>query len=541
MASDNERRVLLNGRLLRQIALLGVIGGLALAGAWEPVAHLVHADKVLPAALCALISGQVICYDANTATPKPITPADPPAIDFAIAPDGQWLAYRAGQTLSMSPIVDGQPRARVLDSQAIPFADLPSNQQSDVVTLAWAPDGLAIAYVTAFGLRVIDPSGQFVSVSDRPYTSITWSPDADRLAAQNADGSWAFFVFTHTPLQLRPTRVFADAASIAWLDDETVIVAPAVGGLLRIDPTNAISPPAWYIADEHFIKLNSGGPGQVVALHIASGDRNATAVSIDASGHWTPFGNAELDPRLSWGPAPSEQLAYITSGTPIMVDRASGDENMLPLQRVDALAWSPDDLSEVQGLAMDADLYFIAPDSTHINQVWHLPQDGFPLIQLSHSAAPVTEYEVSANAIRYTAAGASTLVHPDGSSLTPTPTIAVTLNGLAMRTATALARAATPTPTQPTMTPMPFLTVTPSPSAGKIMVLGWQPGPAVVQRVLATGAVSRTYLLAHATLSPGGGFAAGFRGVQLVILNWNTGRELAVQGIEDATVLEWIG
>lgn len=540
MASDNERRAPLNGRRLWQMAAISVVVGLTLAAAWWPGIHAAHADKALPDALCVLISGQVICYDANTAALQPITPADPTVTDFAIAPDGQWLAYRAGQTLSLAPIADGQGAARTIDPQAIPSADL-SRTQPDAVTLAWAPDGLTIAYVTAFGARVTDPSGQFVNAGDRGYVSLAWSPDGDRLAAQATDGSWTFFACTHNPLRLSITRVFGDAASIAWLDDKIVIVAPTAGGLLRIDPTSASAVPAWNVADEHFIKLNSGKPGQVVALHLDAGDHDGIAVSIDADGHWTPFGSAKLDPRLSWGPAPADQLAYITSGTPIMVDRATGNENMLPLQRVDALVWSPGTLPEVQGLAMDADLYFIAPDTNGIAQVWRLPRDGFPLIQLSRSVVPVTGYEVGADPIRYSAGNTSMLVHPDGSSLMPTPTAAIILSGSALRTATALARAATPTAAQPTMTSTPFLTVTPRPTAGRVTIVGWQPGPAVVQRVLATGTVSRTYLLARAMLSPGGGYAAGYRGAQLVILNWDTGREVAIQGIQNPSALEWIG
>ena len=540
MASGNERRAPLNGKRLWQCALLGTIAGVTIAAMWWPGVRPAHADKALPDALCALISGQVICYDANTAVPKPITPAGPPIIDFAIAPDGQWLAYRAGQTLSMAPIAGGQVAVRIIDPKAIPSADL-SRTQPDAVTLAWAPDGLAIAYITAFGLRVTDPSGQFADANDRPYTSLAWSPVGDRLAAQAADGSWTFFACTHNPLKLSITRVFADAASVAWLDDTIVIVAPAAGGLLRIDPTSASAAPVWYVADEHFIKLNPGMSEQVVALHLDSGDQNGIAVSIDADGHWTPFGSAKLDPRLGWGPAPADQLAYITSGTPIMVDRATGNENMLPLQRVDALVWSPGTLPEVQGLAMDADLYFIAPDAAGIAQLWRLPRDGFPLIQLSHSTEPVTRYEVGADAIRFTAGSVSTLVHPDGSSLTPTPTVAPVLSGPAQRTATALARAVTPTAAQPTSTPTPFLTVTPRPTLGQVKIVGWQPGPSVVQRVLATGTVSRTYLLERATLSPGGGYAAGYRGAQLVILNWDTGRELAIQNIQNPSALEWIG
>ncbi len=540
MASDNEQRAL-NGRRSRQIAAISAVGIVALIAARWPAIHAARADKALPDALCASISGQVICYDANSASPRPITPGDPPVIDFAIAPDGQWLAYRAGQTLSFAPIADSGGTARVIDSQAIPSADLPLDQSSDSVTLAWAPDGLAIAYVTAFGVRVVDPGGQFVNAGDQGYVSLVWSPDGDRLAAQTADGSWTFFACSHNPLQLHITRRFAESASAAWLDDQTVIIAPTIGGLLRIDPTSATAPPAWNVADEHFIKLNPGNPGQVVALHLDSGDQDGTAVSIDADGHWTAFGSAKLDPRLNWGPAPADQLAYITSGTPIMVDRATGEENMLLLQRVDALAWSPGTLPEVQGLAMDADLYFIAPDTFGIAQVWRLPRDGFPLIQLSHSAAPVTSYQLGTDAIRYTANGLSNLIRPDGSSLTPTPTLAPVLSIPAQRTATAFARLATPTASAATATATPFLTVTPLTVAGRIAIVGWQPGPSVVQRMLATGSVSRTYLIARAMLSPGGGYAAGYRGAQLVILNWDTGRELAIQGIQNPSALEWIG
>ncbi|MHB8628987.1 MAG: TolB family protein [Aggregatilineales bacterium] len=541
MASGNERRAPLNGKRLWQIAAISAIAGMALTAAWWPGVHTAHADKTLPDALCALISGQVVCYDANTALPKPITPADPPAIDFAIAPDGQWLAYRAGQTLSIAPIADGQVAVHMIDPQAIPSAGLSRDQQPEAVTLAWAPDGLAIAYLTAFGLRVTDPSGQFANADDKPYMSLMWSPDGNRLAAQATDSSWTFFACTHNPLKLSVTRIFADAASMAWLDEKAVIVAPTAGGLLRIDPTSANAAPAWYVADEHFIKLNQGQPEQVVALHLDAGDHNGIAVAIDADGHWTPFGGAKLDPRLSWGPAPADQLAYITSGTPIMVDRATGDENMLPLQRVDALAWSPGTLPEVQGLAMDADLYFIAPDSTGIEQLWRLPRDGFPLIQLSHSTVPVTAYEVGADAIRFTAGSVSILVHPDGSSLTPTPTATIVLSGSALRTATALAKGVTATPAQPTQTPTPFLTVTPRPAVGQVTIVGWQPGPSVVQRALATGTPSRTYLLERALLSPGGGYAAGYRGAQLVILNWDTAREVAIQGIQNPIALKWIG
>lgn len=495
-------------------------------------------ELALPAPLCTLEVGRLICYhELHHATPIVISPMAQVVSDFAIAPDGDWVAYRAGTTLFMAstltPAVSGAPR--VLDPQAV-LSDLVSSSND---TIAWTPDGVTIAYITAFGFRARDSHGQSVEVTDRPYRAVRWSPDGSRLAAQTAAGGWAFFAFHNAPLQFQLTRTDAQTSDMAWISATVVVTAPRAGGLRQLDVTSATSAPAWTIVGEHFVNLHSGLPGQVIAMHVQPGASLGTAVGIDTSGKWTPFGAARLDLQMQWGPPLSDQMVYITSGTPILTDRATGDENMLPFQKVARLAWSPSALPEVVMLPMDADLYFVALDAGDVPQLWRLPRDGSPLIQLTYSSIPIIAYSVGVNAVQvYTTGGGSLLTNLTGATVTPTATI--TLTPTISRVRPTATRPVTITPV-PTVTP--FATITPLPVDTRYSVrsIGWEPGPALNVRVAADGTLSPPILIGDPVLSPTGSFAYGMRGVQLIIINWTTGQLVALKVIHNPTLIRWVG
>lgn len=463
----------------------------------------------LPSVVCAIADARLTCYEPRRATPTRISPDDQQVLDFAMAPGGDWLVYRTLDALYMAKI-GGQPR--VIDQAAAPSALIPP----DLQTLAWAPDGLGLAYITPLGLKTAYPGDKFAVNGDRPYLNLKWSTDGGRLAARATDGSWVFF--ESKPGALKVTRTFDQDSDAAWLDESAVVIAPTVGGLLRLNAAQANSAPDWFIADETFIKLQSGTAGQVLALHPDRGTKIGGAVSIQADGKWTPFGNAKLDTRLDWGPAPGELLYFITGGTPITVDRTSGAEDALPLRRVTRIAFGGQPLPEVVGVQLDADLYFLAADANGILQLYRLPGFGFPLISITRSFASITGYSVIGDKVEYIVNGARVLVNSDGS----------------------IPEVATPEVDRPTRTPLP----PPRPTVTvRVQSIGWQPGPSVVQRVGSDGTPGAPTLFENAINSPSGRYAAGTRGTaagQLIILDWTTGKQVAIESVIGATAIRWV-
>jgi hypothetical protein len=468
------------------------------------------AAPALPVPVCVLSEARLFCYEAQRARSIFSTPENQRIVDFSIAPDGEWLVYRTPDSLYMAQI-GGE--ARIIDKDAPP----PALIDPSAATLVWSPDSMGIAYITPQGLKTIYPGGKTASIADRPYFNLRWSTEGGRLAAQSIDGGWTFL--ESAPGKLHVTRLYNLPADVGWFDDNAALIANTTGGLLRVDAASADSAPAWFIADQTFIKLHNGLPGEVLALRPERGTGLGGAVSIKADGKFTTLGNARLDARLDWGPAPGELLYYITSGTPILVDRATGSEDALPIRRVARIEFGALPLPEVLGIQMDADLYFLAAsvdDQNSVVQLWRLTRYGFPLIRISQSVVPVTGYNVQGDKVQYMAGGVTVTVNTDGT----------------------IPELATPD-FRPTATPPPTATSIPV----NVQRVGWQPGPVLLQRVEADGKTGRPVQLDNVLNSPSGRYAVGTvgSGGQLVILDWTTGKRVAIEGVRGATTLRWVG
>src|SRR5258708_30600369 len=92
------------------------------------------------------------------------------------------------------------------------------------------------------------------------------------------------------------------------------------------------------------------------------GDRIGETGAISGDGKVTTRGNSKIDERVRWGPD-GRMMVYIDAGAPILVDRSSGMEDILPVKNVTRLVWSPPLPPIVAATPMDADLYYLAPDS----------------------------------------------------------------------------------------------------------------------------------------------------------------------------------
>src|SRR5712692_540887 len=190
------------GGLLIQAVFVRVSLLVALTLVLAPTAA--HADDpALPAPLCALSNTQVLCYDEQTAAPRPLTPTGQHVTDFGIAPDGNWLVYRATGVVTITAIY-GATATLTVDTAAAPPADLGTT----AATLVWSPDGLVIAYVTADGLRVAFPPApslpDTLDQTDKPYVNLRFSPSGSRLAAQSDDGDWTIFEVNSAAHSIRP-------------------------------------------------------------------------------------------------------------------------------------------------------------------------------------------------------------------------------------------------------------------------------------------------------------------------------------------------
>ncbi len=386
-------------------------------------------DPALPAPACAIVVGQIVCYDMQTASPRPISPEDRRVLDFAIAPDGNWVVYRTDDIVTIRGIYS--EASLVIDSKAEPPTPL------DLVhtTMIWAPDGLEIAYLVSNGFRVAFPAPdgtiQAVDIADRHYVNLRFSPGGLRLAAQAVDGNWSLFALhiDDDKLSVSPTGAIPQAADLAWLDDNSFILAAVAGGLWRLDANDLNKAPAWNVPNEHFTKLFSASNGQVFALHPDPGDTIGSAVAISPDGQVSALGTSKIDSQVEWGPD-GQVMVYNTSGTPILVDRRDGSENILPLSQITRLIWAPPWPQLVQNVPLDADLYYIAPDDYGVRQVWQLQKGGLDAPHLlTRQTSNVLDYALSPDRTQIALAIVGQLITVPLEGDTPTAHLLALLSG----------------------------------------------------------------------------------------------------------------
>ncbi len=527
----------------------------------------------LLAPLCALVTGQVICYDAPGATAHAISPAGQPVTDFAMAPDGNWLVYRVENTVTIAATDTSGQQNLQIDTHATPPAALDLSAS----TIAWSPDGVAIAYVTAGGFRVAfpAPSGEpyFVDVTDRLAVNLRFSISGARLAVQADDGSWSLFTVQFADDgkgSLHRTWTIDQAADVAWLDDNRLVVAAVAGGLSRLDMANPAQAPAWTVPDEHFTKLFTTSSGQVLALHPDPGDTIGQVVAIDGDGKITALGESKIDSQAQWGPD-GASLYYITSGTPILIDRSTGAEETLPLKRILRLAWLPPLPPLSSSIPLDSDLYFLAPDSTGIRQVWLLPRSGLdPVVQVTHQSADVQDFTVDrkdglivlTSAQERTALSLSNALSgtvtplPPPPAYTPTPPLAsVEVSGDRSHLQWTIVMRQVGASRLLVQSAWPILDMQPASviSGSSLLFLrrvGWVPGPAVIQLCGSSADAtqpavrSRFHVLSNARLSPTGRFVAGLQHEgkinQLIIIELQSAHRVRIQGTFDISSLRWV-
>jgi WD40 repeat protein len=385
--------------LFCSILLLFFLGGTAFSNSVR--AQDDRRGRNLPTLLCALSEAQVRCYVGTFGEVRTVSTPGQTVTDFAISPDNLYVAYRHESTIQIGNVYGGA--AQIVDREVYP----PARLDQLLSTITWSPDGRLLAYITANGFRIAYASGgetQTRDVMDRLYIALKFSPDGSRIAAQAEDESWNIFNVVQDEsfnVTLTRTHYLPGAADLAWVDPSSVVVAARAGGVQRLDISESVIQVLWAQPADTLVRLSRSVNGEVYALRRdmsnPMGAEVGRAVSISPGGTIEALRGADalIDVRVTWA-IDGQLMAYVTSGTPILVDPVSGEENMIMIADTNITSWGELPPESVERLLTDTDLYFLAQSGENTAQVWRLPSNALdPAAQISQQAESVRAFAVS--------------------------------------------------------------------------------------------------------------------------------------------------
>ncbi|GAB4574612.1 MAG: hypothetical protein Kow0077_22050 [Anaerolineae bacterium] len=369
--------------------------------------------------------GMVMRIEAGGTFATVVTPENQRVIDFGPAPDGRWVAYRlaADENTNSQPLlavtsIDGQS-GQVLEFETAGQPPITGRGQ----TLAWSPDGTAIAYTTAEGLRLylagMGEAGApaFLTLQGGPFFNLLWSPGGGYLAAEAENNTW--WVYQRSPSGMTYSGQIPGSAGLAWVREGVMALAPPSGGLIAleistgsqtvlVDVDTLVSKPTRVSNDRLMFLVHEASGQQFAARRFGTvsttggdGEIIEAALDLTAAMRWLPDGVALTDS---------------VDGTLTIIEPRTNTRRAI-MDGVKAYVWGPLAPVEVPGMALPTDLYFLSRDTAGITQLWVLPADGSPARQLTLEPRSVLDYAISPDGTRvaYTSAGNLLVANLDGS------------------------------------------------------------------------------------------------------------------------------
>ncbi len=386
----------------------------------------------LPADLFVLLNdGSIERYGVGASGVRTVTPEGAYIIDFGVDSLGERLAYRTEQGLFVT----------LIPTDTIPLGDPIQLEGANAGfpyfrgagdTIAWSPNGDALAYTTLTGARVyFQGSGSFIDLVESPMLSLSWSPGGTYLAAQAEQN--VYWIYRREGNTLVLTSAIPSSIGTTWVSDAELVFAPASGSLrvmnlaaanaqsILLDDTIQYRLP--YLTKEDALVFFSRDPnipdGYGLLMRLRRGATQLEQmgqIPVSLSGlRWTPDGSlliafqggviALYDPITGLGfPLPIEgAVAYawgrrapevIIVPTPLPVE---SQPTAIPPTEIPVMSATPQPASTVTALVLSADSYFISPDFNGTMQVWRMPANGAPPGQFTGSLDDVNEYAVASN------------------------------------------------------------------------------------------------------------------------------------------------
>ncbi|MBI5667258.1 MAG: PD40 domain-containing protein [Chloroflexi bacterium] len=364
----------------------------------------------LPTELYVLTNtGMVQRYGLGMAGVSAVTPEDTFVIDFGVAPDGNWLAYRTDQSLELLNMYSGESSTVEGATAGLP----PFRGRGD--TMAWSPTGDALAYTTLYGARVWFNTSPpvFLDLRQGAFEQIGWSPDGAYLAAEAEPDIW--WIYRRDGLMLTLTSAIPSSKGLAWVGPAEVVFAPEDGGLFQMNL--AAGNQQTLLLDNTWVyqlpyKLPDGTLAvfgrQKSDTDTQPGFGRLLGLAPDAP-RVSSLGNAAVDlTDLRWAPR-GELMVAFRGGVLALVVPGSGQGLTLPVSDAAAYSWGAAPLPTASSLQLPTDGYFLTDDENGVAQVWRMPADGTQPVQLTAATADVTAYALSPDGQQLAYATADTL------------------------------------------------------------------------------------------------------------------------------------
>lgn len=345
----------------------------------------------LPTELYILLNeGYVERYGLGISGVQQVTPAGEFVLDFRVAPDGNWIAYRTESGLFVANMYDlASARQIERENASIPLM----RGRGD--TIAWSAAADAIAYTTESGGRVhFIEAGTSVELGTSGLFNLRWSPAGRYLAAEAEAGVW--WIFRREAGNMVLASAIPGSLGATWLNDTQLVFAPLDGGLFGMDLANAnqqiplLDTATMY---RHPQTLRDG------RVHVFAGEATAARlfeIRLTPDGaQATDISSGAVDlTDVQWAPGGNLLIAF-QGGALALIDPISGGGFTLPISSAVAYSWGPLYPPPAPGLDLPAEGYFLALDNSGIQQVWRLPADGTLPATITPATAPITEYALS--------------------------------------------------------------------------------------------------------------------------------------------------
>lgn len=360
---------------------------------------LLHAQEDglnLPAELYTLVNdGRVERYGLGASGVSAVTPDATVVIDFGVAPDGIWLAYRTENSLMLHNMLTGDASEIEGATAGVP------PYRGRGATLAWSPDGTALAYAVEYGLRFRFDNNTFFDMPITPIINLMWSPTGTYLAAEAENNIW--WVYKREGNQMILISAIPSSIGLAWVSDGLMMFAPETGGLFLMDVSNGNAQSQ--ISDENLLfrlpVFRRDGTVSVFArpandttflptqgfLYRVSpagdnvGIEQISTIAVDFNNlRWSPDGNL---------------LLTLSSGILGLVDGATGQGFSLPVTGIVTYGWGAPRPTPAPTLALTSTGYFLADDGTGVEQLWLTADDAALAVQVLAAESSLTTYAIA--------------------------------------------------------------------------------------------------------------------------------------------------